>query len=67
MFRTGLVGEVHLTLCPLIFGGRRAPTIAEGQGFPTLALAASFQLVSRKRHGDELFMVFRRRTERASL
>lgn len=67
MFRAGLVDEVHLTLCPLIFGGRRAPTIAEGQGFPTLALAASFQLVSRKRHGDELFMVFRRRTERASL
>lgn len=61
MFRAGLVDELHLTICPLVFGGRRAPTIAEGLGFPTLTHAAQFQLASLQRRGDELFVVFRRR------
>ncbi|MEI9963030.1 MAG: dihydrofolate reductase family protein [Limisphaerales bacterium] len=30
LFRAGLVNELHLTICPKIFGGRTAPTIAEG-------------------------------------
>lgn len=66
LFRAGLVDELHLTICPLVFGGCRAPTIAEGLGFPSLALATQFELQSRKRHGDELFLVFRRRTQRAA-
>lgn len=61
MFRAGLVDELHLTICPLVFGGRRAPTIAEGLGFPTLTHAAQFQLASLQRRGDELFVAFRRR------
>jgi 5-amino-6-(5-phosphoribosylamino)uracil reductase/2,5-diamino-6-(ribosylamino)-4(3H)-pyrimidinone 5'-phosphate reductase len=60
MFRAGLVDELHLTICPLVFGGRRAPTIAEGIGFPNLAHAAPFRIKSLKRRGDELFAVFRR-------
>ena len=32
LFRAGLVNELHLTVCPKIFGGRAAPTIADGLG-----------------------------------
>jgi riboflavin-specific deaminase-like protein len=65
LFRAGLVDELHLTICPLIFGGRRAPTIAEGFGFSKLASAAQFELRTMKRRGNELFLIFRRRNEPA--
>jgi 2,5-diamino-6-(ribosylamino)-4(3H)-pyrimidinone 5'-phosphate reductase len=58
LFRAGLVNELHLTICPKIFGGRRAPTIAEGIGVSELANAAQFKLKSMKRIGDELFVVY---------
>lgn len=59
LFRAGLVDELHLTLCPRIFGGRTAPTIADGTGFATLAQAARLELQSLRRNGDELFLVYR--------
>jgi riboflavin-specific deaminase-like protein len=59
LFRAGLVDELHVTLCPLVLGGRGSPTIADGAGFPTLAKAAPLQKVSARRVGDELFLVFR--------
>ncbi len=59
LFRAGLVDEVHLTHCPLVFGGRSAPTIADGLGVSRLEDAARFSLKSMKRHGDELFLVYR--------
>jgi riboflavin-specific deaminase-like protein len=67
LFRSGLVDELHLTVCPKIFGGRQAPTIADGSGFPKLNLAAPFRLKSMKRAGGELFLVFSRKrtTERS--
>lgn len=58
LFRAGLVDELHLTICPKIFGGRHAPTIAEGMGFPTLTAAAPFRLKSQRRVGDEMFLVY---------
>ena len=60
LFRAGLVNELHLTICPKIFGGRKAPTIAEGDGVPKLANAAQLKLKSMKRIGDELFVVYTR-------
>jgi riboflavin-specific deaminase-like protein len=60
LFRAGLVNEVHLTICPKIFGGRTAPTIAEGIGVSKLSDAAQFKLKSMKRVGDELFVVYGR-------
>jgi len=57
LFRAGLVDELHLTICPKIFGGRHAPTIAEGLGFSRLTAAGSFQIKSSRRVGDELFVV----------
>lgn len=58
LFRAGLVDELHLTICPKIFGGRHAPTIAEGMGFQTLAAATPFRLKSQRRAGDEMFLVY---------
>jgi 5-amino-6-(5-phosphoribosylamino)uracil reductase len=60
LFRAGLVDELHVTVCPLVFGGRRAPTMAEGEGFARLAQAAALRLVSARQVGDELFLVYRR-------
>jgi len=59
LFQEGLVDEVYHTLCPLVFGGRNAPTMADGRGFPALASATRLRLNSLKRFGDELFLVWR--------
>ena len=58
LFRAGLVDELHLTVCPKIFGGRRSPTIADGTGFPKLANAPHLKLKSARRIDNELFLVF---------
>ena len=58
IFRAGLVNELHLTICPKIFGGRKAPTISEGAGALKLEDATQFKLKSMKRVGDELFVVY---------
>jgi riboflavin-specific deaminase-like protein len=60
LFRAGLVDELHLTICPTIFGGRKAPTIADGSGFGRLTRALSLQIESFQHLGDEIFAVFRR-------
>jgi riboflavin biosynthesis pyrimidine reductase len=59
LFQEGLVDEVYHTLCPLVFGGRHAPTMADGDGFPALTDAARLRLKSLRRVGDELFLVWR--------
>jgi 2,5-diamino-6-(ribosylamino)-4(3H)-pyrimidinone 5'-phosphate reductase len=61
LFRAGLVNELHLTVCPKIFGGRSAPTIADGLGASALAQAARLELKSARRRGDEMFFVYRTR------
>ena len=60
LFRAGLMDEINLTICPKIFGGRNAPTIAEGIGFPRLADAGKFELTSIIRKKAELFTVLSR-------
>jgi riboflavin-specific deaminase-like protein len=60
LFKAGLVDEVHVTLCPLILGGRAAPTLADGAGVERLAQAARLRLVSMKRFDARLFLVYRR-------
>jgi riboflavin-specific deaminase-like protein len=58
LFRAGVVDEVHLTVCPRVFGGRGAPTIAEGEGASCLSAAAQLTLKSVRRLGDEKFLVY---------
>ena len=61
LFLADLVDEVHLTVCPKLFGGSQAPTIAEGVGFPRLADAAPFQLRSTRQIADEMFLIYAKR------
>ncbi|HEY5914176.1 MAG TPA: dihydrofolate reductase family protein, partial [Verrucomicrobiae bacterium] len=63
LFRARLVDELHLTVCPMVFGGRAAPTIADGAGAENLAGAAQLECHSARRIRNEMFFVFRRRTE----
>ena len=63
LFRAGLVDELHLTICPKVFGGRQAPTIADGKGFRRLAKALPLELQSSKCVGDEVFAVFQRKRQ----
>ena len=55
LFRAGLVDEIHLTICPKIFGGRTAPTISEGIGAAHLGDAEDFQIRSISQFKGELF------------
>lgn len=58
LFRADLVDELHLTICPVIFGGKNAPTLAGGLGVERLSEARELTLHSRKQIDDELFLVF---------
>ena len=64
LFRAGLVDELHLTICPKIFGGRDAPTIADGRGFRRLKDAQPLQIQSFSIIGQEVFAVFGRAVRR---
>jgi 5-amino-6-(5-phosphoribosylamino)uracil reductase len=61
LFQAGMVDELHLTVCPWLFAGRAAPTIADGTGVPKLEMATGFKLDSLQRVGAELFLRFVRR------
>lgn len=58
LFREDLVDELYLTLSPKIFGGRNAPTMADGQGIASLGDAARLKLKSKRRIGDEMFLTY---------
>lgn len=59
LFRAGLVNELHLTVCPRIFGGGAAPTIADGVGAGSLARAVRLEFDSARRRGNEMFLAYR--------
>ena len=65
LFRAHLIDEVHVTICPYLFGGRKSPTISEGKGFPNLTEALQADPVQIQRAGNELFAGFRWKPHRA--
>lgn len=60
LFALDMVDQLHVTVCPRIFGGKTAPTLADGRGVDKLAEAAQLTLHSMRRVGDELFLVYGR-------
>jgi riboflavin-specific deaminase-like protein len=60
LFRADLVDELHLTICPLIIGGRKAPSISDGIGFSRLNDSAQFSLKSFYVTESERFLTYQR-------
>ncbi len=58
LFRAKLIDEMYLTIAPVVFGGRNAPTLAGGEGVKRLADATPMKIKSMKRVGDELYLVY---------
>jgi hypothetical protein len=46
-------------LCPLVLGGQSAPTLADGLEAAKLSQAIPLEMKSRRRVGDELFLVYK--------
>ncbi len=57
LVREDLVDELNVTLAPALLGGRQAPTLLEGDGFP-MARQRRLRLEELRREGDEIFCRF---------
>ncbi len=64
LLAAGLVDELFVTVCPLLLGGA-APSLVDGPGF-SVAEAPRLALVSQEILGDEVFLHYRVRTNRAT-
>ncbi len=55
LLANNLIDELYLTICPLLIGGKTAPTPAGGLGF-TLPKTPQLKLQSSRVAGDEVFL-----------
>jgi riboflavin-specific deaminase-like protein len=58
LFEENLVDDIYLTISPLIFGGRNAPTLADGEGVARVADSINLKLRGLRRVADELFLKY---------
>jgi 2,5-diamino-6-(ribosylamino)-4(3H)-pyrimidinone 5'-phosphate reductase len=58
LLEANLVDEIYVTVCPLVFGGRAAPTLADGLGIERLADATGLKIKAAERIGNELYLVY---------
>jgi 5-amino-6-(5-phosphoribosylamino)uracil reductase len=58
LLAVGAIDDIWLTVCPVVLGGRSAPTPVEGEGFP-LAQAPRLSLLSARPVGEEIFLHYR--------
>lgn len=58
-----LVDELHLTLCPVLFGGATAPTLVDGAGLGPAWLTRRARLLDCRPVGDEVFATWSLRGE----
>lgn len=63
LFRADLVDEINLTICPKIFGGSGAPTIADGLGVECLVDAKQFRIHTIRQFEGELFTMYFRQKQ----
>lgn len=54
----GAVDELFVTVCPLILGGKEAPTMVDGQGFEAAGVSR-LELVHAHQFGGELYCRYR--------
>jgi riboflavin biosynthesis pyrimidine reductase len=54
LLRLGLVDEIYVTVAPVLLGGRDAPTLLAGEGWP-LAERCKLKLMELHREGDEIY------------
>ena len=59
LFEAGVVNELNVTICPVVFGGRGAPTIVDGEGIKSLKDATRLKCKRMEQVGGELYCVFR--------
>lgn len=64
LIEADLVDELHLTVCPILFGGQQRPTLADGKGLRRLSDARQFDLKSSRHLDKEIFTVWRRSRRR---
>ena len=58
LIHSGVVDEMHMTICPLVLRGRRAPTICDGEGARSIAGATRLKLNEVKAINGELFLTY---------
>ncbi|MDB9312128.1 RibD family protein [Spirulina sp. CS-785/01] len=58
LLEAGCVDELWLTVCPLILGGKTAPTPVDGEGF-LATHAPQLELLTVQQGGQEVFLHFR--------
>ncbi len=58
LLRLGLVDEIYVTMAPVLLGGREAPTLLEGAGWP-MDRRCNLRLLELHREGDEIYCRYR--------